>query len=186
MNKKVLFTALLAVATMFGVSAQKFKPAPSFLKGQSEINIVFDFSNVKYGKETQAEQYKNKDKAWIDEWEGRRRENFVEIFTGSLNDELKKLNVAAGTFPNAEYTIIVEVVNCYFGFYAGIVNQPAYLEATLKVVKTGTLDVLSQITLKEGQNPYTVAATPVDFDRLSLAVVEVGEEAGEKLVKALK
>jgi hypothetical protein len=186
MNKKVLFTLLLAVATIISVSAQKFKPAPSFLKGQSEINIVFDFSNVKYGKETQAEQYKSKDKEWIAEWEGKRRENFIEVFTGTFNDELKKKDVSAGEFPEAEYTIIVEVLNCYFGFFAGIVNQPAYMEATLKVVKTGTTEVLSQITLKESQNPYTVAATPVDFDRLSLAVGEVGEEAGEKLVKALK
>jgi hypothetical protein len=185
-TKKVLLASLLAAATVFGVSAQKFKPAPSFLKGQSEINITFDFSNVKYGRETQAEQYKGKDQEWIAEWEGKRRDNFIEVFTGTLNDELKKINVAAGEFPNAEYTIIVKVVDCFFGFYAGVVNRPAYLESTLQVVKTGKTEILSQITLKESQNPYTVVGTPVDFDRLSLAVVEVGEEAGEKLVKALK
>lgn len=186
MKKKVLLMTLFAVATTLVVSAQKFKPAPSFLKGQSEINVVFDFSNVKYGKETQAEQYKSKDKKWITEWEGGRRNNFIEIFTGTVNDELKKLSIIVGKYPKAEYTIIVEVLNCYFGFYAGIVNQPAYMQATLKIVKTGTTEVLSQITLKESQNPYTVVGTPVDFDRLSLAVVEVGEEAGEKLVKVLK
>jgi hypothetical protein len=186
MKKKLLFAVLLSIATMLSVSAQKFKPAPDFLKGQREINVTFDFSNVKYGKETQAEQYKSKDKAWIAEWEGKRRDNFIEVFTGTLNDELKKINVTAGKLPKAEYTIIVEVVNCYFGFYAGVMNQPAYVIANLKIVKTGKTEVLSKITLKEAQNPYTVVGTPVDFDRLSLAVVEVGEEAGEKLVKILK
>jgi hypothetical protein len=186
MNKKVLFTVLLSVVTIFSASAQKFKPVPSFLKGQPEINIVFDFSNIKYGKETQAEQYKSKGKEWVAQWEGQRRNNFIEVFTGTLNDELKKVNVTTGEFPNAEYTIIVEVLNCYFGFYAGVMAQPASMEARLKIVKTGTKEILSQITLNESQNPITVAVTPVDFDRLSLAVGEVGEEAGEKLVKILK
>lgn len=186
MNKKVLFAVLLSVATVFSVSAQKFKPAPAFLKGENKINIVFDYSKVEFDGDSQSEYYKEKGQSWIEEWEGKRRENNASAFLKSFNDELKQINMNAGDYPEAQYSIIVDVVDCDFGAYAGPFSVAAKLECTLRVVKTGTTETLSSITLEESQNPYTVAGTPIDFDRMYLAFVEVGEEAGEKFTKVVK
>jgi hypothetical protein len=186
MKKKLLFAVLLSVATMLSVSAQKFKPAPDFLKGQSEINLVFDFSNTTFDGDSQKEQYKDKGKSWVEEWEGKRRTEFISSFIGSANDELKKLDVYVGEYPKVAYTLIVDVVDCDFGAYAGPMSVPAKLKCTIRVVKTGSTETLATITIKKAQNPYSAVATPIDFDRMYLAFGEMGEEVGEILVKRLK
>ncbi|MDR1762278.1 MAG: hypothetical protein LBR55_07495 [Bacteroidales bacterium] len=186
MTKKVILAALLAVATVCGASAQKFKPAPDFLKGQTEINVVFDYSKVTFDGDSQAEYYKEKGTAWVSEWEGKRRDNNVTSFSTSFNEELQQIGMSAGEYSSAAYTIIVDVVDCDFGAYAGPFSVPASLECTLRIVKTGSTETLASMNLEESQNPNTVIATPVDFDRIFLAFTEVGEEAGEVLVKALK
>ena len=186
MYKKLLLAALILATTVWSVSAQKFKPSPSFLKGQEEINVIFNYSKVIFDKDSQAKYYKGKSKSWIEEWEGKRREANASSFLKGLNDELRKINVHTGDYPEAQYTIIVNVLNCDFGAYAGPFSVPAKLECNIQIVKTGTTEVLSAITLKESQNPYTVIGTPVDFDRMFLAFGEVGEEFGDKLYKKLK
>lgn len=186
MNKKLLFAALLSIATIFGVSAQKFKPAPNFLNGQAKINLVFDFSQTTFDGDSQKEQYKDKGKSWVTQWEGKRRTDFISSFTESINEELKKIDVSVGEYPEAEYTLVVDVVDCDFGAYSGPFSVPAKVKCTVRVVKTGTTATLASATFKESQNPYTVVGTPVDFDRMVLAFSEMGEEVGEKLVKVLK
>ena len=186
MSKKVVFTALLSVMMVLSVSAQKFKPSPDFLKGEKQINLVFDYNQVKFDGDSQEKYYKEKDQLWIEEWEGKRRDGNASSFRGSINDELRKLDVNAGIYPEAQYTIIVDVVDCDFGAFSGPFSVPAKLTCTVKIVKTGTTEILTSITVKESQNPYTLAGTPIDFDRMYLAFGEVGEEIGEILVKVLK
>jgi hypothetical protein len=186
MNRKILFSTLLTIATVFSVSAQRFKPVPDFLKGQNEVNVIFDYSKTAFDGDSQEEYYKDKSKEWIEEWEGNRREANENNLLENINDELKKINIKCGDYPDAQYTIIIDVVDCDFGAYAGPFSVAAKMKCTLKIVKTGTSDILSTITVKESQNHFTVIGTPVDFDRMYLAFGEVGEELGEKLVKVLK
>jgi hypothetical protein len=82
--------------------------------------------------------------------------------------------------------MIVDVLDCDFGAYAGPMSVPAKLKCTIRIVKTGTTEDLASITLKESQNPYSAVRTPVDFDRMGLAFGEVGEEVGEIIAKVLK
>jgi hypothetical protein len=187
MKKLILSIAIISLA-ISGANAQKFKPAPGFLKGQSEINVIFDYSRTEFDGDSQKEHYKDKGESWVEEWEGKRRENNFNSFISSSNDELKKVGVKVGEFSEAEYTFIVEVLDCDFGaFSAGFLPAvPAKVKATIKVVKTGTTEVIASITLKESQNSYTTVGTSVDFDRIYLAFGELGEELGEKLVKVLK
>jgi len=183
MLKRRLLVVLLSVA-MVSASAGKFKPSPIFLKGEKQINVVFDYSQVKYDGDSQQKQYKDKGKKWVEEWEGKRRDNNAEIFTSKMNGELK--NVSVGEYPNAKYTMIVVVVDCDFGAYAGPMSVPAKLKGTIKIVKTGTKEVLASIDMKVKQNSFTVIGTPVDFDRMYLAFDQLGQETGKKLAKVLK
>ena len=182
MSKKRLFVVLLSVATMYGASAQKFKPSPTFLKGATEINVVFDYSQVMYKKDSQSKYYKEKGKKWVEEWEGKRRENNASTFIKDVNEELKG-KATVDVYPEAEYTLIVKVINCYFGVYP---MAPAKLECTVTVVKTGTKTPLASTNITVAQNSYTLVGTPVDFDRMYMAFGDMGEKIGEKLYKILK
>jgi hypothetical protein len=186
MKTKILLATLLTVATVFGASAQKFKPAPKFLKGEKQINLLVDYSNVKFDGDSKEKQYKDKDQSWIKEWEGKRRKANEDSFIKDFNAEVEKINLSVGAYPKAQYTIIVDVLDCDFGSFAGPFSVPAKLKCTLKIVKTGTTEVLSSITLKESQNSFAVVGTPVDFDRMFMAFGEMGEEVGKKLYKILK
>lgn len=187
MKKVILSIAIISLA-INGANAQKFKPVPGFLKGQSEVNVIFDYSRTEFDGDSQKKYYKYKGESWVEEWEGKRRENNSKSFIQNINDELKKVGVNVGEFSEAEYTLIVEVLDCDFGaFSAGLLPAvPAKVKATIKIVKTGTTEVISSITLKESQNKYSTIGTPVDFDRMFLAFGELGEKLGEKLVKVLK
>jgi len=185
MFKKILFATLLTVATVLTGSAQKFKPSPDFLKGEKQINLIFDYSQVKYKNDSQKELYKNKGRKWVEEWEGARRDYNANSFISNINGELKRININAGEYIEAQYTLIVEVLDCDFSTYAGPATIPAKLKCNVKIVKTSTIEPLTSISLKVAQNPNSVTGTPVDFDRMYLAFGEMGEEVGKKLVKVL-
>jgi hypothetical protein len=185
MSKNIFFTVLLSITMVLSVSAQKFKPVPVFLKGEAQINLVFDYSQVKFDGDSQEEQYKDKGQKWVEEWEGKRRDYNTNAFISSINDELKKLGINTDEHIEAQYTMIVDVLDCDFGAYAGPLSVPAKLKCTVKIVKTGTKEVLTSITLKIEQIHYTTAGTPIDFDRMYLAFGEMGKEVGKKLIRAL-
>ena len=185
--KKVFLAIFLVAATAFSVSAQKFKPAPDFLKGEKKGNLVIDYSNVKFDGDSQKEQYKDKGKNWVEQWEGKRREANESSFIKDFNKELASIDLEIGSYPEAQYTLIVDVLDCDFGAFAGPMSVPAKIKANIRIVKTGSTETLSlAATFKESQNPYSAAATPVDFDRMFLAFGELAEEVGEKLAKLLK
>ena len=185
--KKVFLAILLVAATVFNVSAQKFKPTPDFLKGEKQINVVFDYSNVVFDGDSQSKYYKKKSKSWIEDWEGKRRETNESSFLNSFSEEMGNVGFETGDYPDAQYTIIIDVLDCDFGAFAGPMSVPAKIKANIRIVKTGSTETLSlAATFKESQNPYTVIGTPVDFDRMHLAFGELGEEVGEVLVKVLK
>jgi hypothetical protein len=185
MNKKLLFLTLLSIATI-AVSAQKFKPAPSFLKGQTEVNVVFDFSKTTFDGDAQKAQYKAKGKAWVAEWEGKRRADIIAEFAKSANEALQQSGLSLGEYAEAEYTIIVKVDDCDFGAYSGPFSVPAKLKCTVSIVKTGLKNTLATVALKAVQNRYAVLGTPVDFDRMFMAFTAMGQSVGEKLVKVVK
>ena len=183
MKLKTLFLVLLSLAT-FSVSAQKFKPSPKFIKGETQVNIVFDYSHIKYNGATQEKYYKTQSTSWVKEWEGQRRENNTQVFISSLNKCSKTIDF--DKYPKAEYTIIVDVLDCYFGTFAGPMSKSASLYCTIKIVKTGTTDVLASTTVKGYQNAFTTLGTHEDFDRMYLAFSETGKALGMMLARELR
>lgn len=185
MKKLVSLFVCLFVFAGF-TNAQKFKPAPDFLNGQTEVNVIFDYSKVVYDGDSQAKYYKGKSKSWIEEWEGKRRDANWASFCKDLNAEIEKSSTTVGDHSDAQYTILVDVVDCDFGAYAGPMSVPAKLTCTVRIVKTGTKQNLTSVTLKVKQNSFTTIGTPVDFDRMYLAFGEMGEKVGKMLSKLLK
>jgi len=184
--KKVLLAMLLTVTTVSGALAQKFDTSPSFLKGEKQVNLVFDYSQVKFGGVSKDTYYKSKDESWIKEWEGKRKESNESTFTDYFNKGLQPANIDAGAYPKAQYTIIINVLDCDFGKFAGPMSKLAKVKCTMQIVKTGSTNALSSITTQRTQNAFGAVGTAVDFDRIYLAFSKTGEDLGINLAKALK
>lgn len=192
MNKKILFAILFATATMFSVSAQKFKPSPQFLKGEKQINVIFDFDGVtidkrqteeNFVKERMADQKTKEDaEEWKAKWYGEGRDGFKQIFIKYCNDELT--NVVIGNYPNAEYTINVKIIDIDPGSFAGPFSNPAKLRAKFDIVKTNNNSSLAFIELKDIYNPAILS--PLVMLRIEGGFGELGKELAKKINKELK
>ena len=193
MKKSIFFATFIMLA--FGASAQKFqKGSIDFLKSQSEVCIVFDFTGVTmdgdteatYIKERMADEKTPEDAAnWKSEWEGTHRTQFTGTFISYCNDELNNLTVGKG-YTSAAYTIIVKIVDIDPGNFAGPFSNPSKLRASFQVVKTGeTNNVLASLYLKNIYNPAS-AYQPVEYLRIDMGFGELGKELAKQLNKALK
>ena len=194
MSKKLLFVALLAVATVFSVSAQKFKKGSiDFLKTQNEVNMVFNFEGVtidgdpeeKHVKERMADEKTSEEaEEWKGKWYGEWRESYKKNLTKYCNDELKGLTV--GTYPDAQYTVMVKIIDIDPGNYAGPFSNPSKLRASFKVIKTGEEnDVLALLEVKNSYNPIS-AMQPVEYLRIEMGFGELGKEFAKQINKAIK
>lgn len=151
--KKVLVLAVLFISTM--MTAQKMKVVKGdygFLKGQTALNIEFDYSNLKLMKENKTEaQYiddrvkdlndKNKGVGdiWKKKWLGSREAiwnpKFLELVNVVLVKKKKDLTFQEG-LTTAKYTLIVDVAWIFPGWDAMVMKQPAKVSTNLKFVET--------------------------------------------------
>jgi len=195
MNKKVLFATLFSILTVLGVSAQKFqKGALDFLKGQSNVYLVFDFTGLtidgdsesSYIKERMADEKTPEDAAkWKEEWEGSHRTLFENTFSQYCNDELNNLMVGK-SYTDATYAILVKIIDIDPGNFAGPFSNPSKLRASFSVVKTSEKDnVLASLDLKKIRNPFS-AMQPVEYLRIEAGFGELGKELAKQINKVLK
>lgn len=151
--KKVLVLAVLFISTM--MTAQKMEVVKGdygFLKGQTALNIEFDYSNLKLMKENKTEaQYiedrvkdlndKNKGVGdiWKKKWLGSREAiwnpKFLELVNVVLVKKKKDLTFQEG-LTTAKYTLIVDVAWIFPGWDAMVMKQPAKVSTNLKFVET--------------------------------------------------
>jgi len=154
---KKYFTFLLAVACT-SVYSQKIKVEQGgfdFIAGQKEINVEFDYSNMKLMKENFTnDEYvtkrsgdlekkaRGKGKTWEKTWNSSRELIWNPKFLELMNKyvEEKEGIYFAEDLPDAKYTLIVETVWLYPGWDAGIMKQPAKVTTNLKFVETANKD----------------------------------------------
>ncbi len=151
--KKQNFT-LGAIMLLFGlfpgniqtINAQKIISGDlNFLKKQTSINVVFDYTNFKIEKETEAEFLtrevadKNKKEAgsgdkFKESWIKDRDEKFVEAFKKILGERVN-INV---NDPNAKYTLIVCNINLTNKGWGNKISggRPATMTNDFKFVET--------------------------------------------------
>jgi len=191
MNKKVLLVALLAVATMLSASAQKVSGNLSPLKGQTEINVVLDFSGTMVStgsvmgkpiKETEekfvADAIKDKSDAekeqWLTEWNVKLRDGAYAILVKDMGNVLTKKGISVGSYPNAEYTIIVKVTLIETGHFVGISVRASAITADVSFVKTGETSPFATIAYNRISNgasayvAYLIARVEMSFGMLGI------------------
>jgi hypothetical protein len=130
------------------------------LKGQTTVNLKYDYSNMAVGKYKSADEYladgiadRNKKKPgsgdeWAAKWKADRTEQFQPAFERELNDELKGYGlVAKENATDATYTLIISTTFLEPGFQSGMgVSKAATINLVVDLVETAAMDkVLAKI-----------------------------------------
>lgn len=150
---KKIVTLVLLMATSL-IMAQKTKIESGdfkFLAGVKEVNVEFDYSNLKLLKENLTEEEYVTNRAaelnekkgvgdiWKKKWQGSKEmiwnPKFLELINVVSSKEKTNISFQEG-LSTAKYTLIVEVVWIYPGWDAAVMKQPAKVSTNLKIVET--------------------------------------------------
>lgn len=164
--KKITLIALLMVSAVS--MAQKMKVVKGdykFLKDQKELNVEFNYENLKLLKDNVTEeQYvtertaelnkksKGNGDVWKKKWNTSREAiwnpKFLELLNKTYGNE-KDVTIQED-LKSAKYTLIVDVVWIYPGWDAAIMKQHAKVSLNYKFVETANKsNVLLEITSEE-------------------------------------
>jgi hypothetical protein len=202
--KKVTFLLLAGLILFVGgdLSAQKLKSGSfTALKGQTVINLQYDYSGMAVGKFDKEQDYINKRVAdmnkkeagtgdkWAQAWVADRDSRFHPMFEKNLNLKLDAVGaVGKQNATDAKYTLIIRTLFTEPGYNIGISRQNAYINMMVDLIETanpGT--VLGSVELKNVQSVYMGG---YDFDtgsRIQSCYDRAGDWLGNFLLKnALK
>ncbi|MPS74276.1 MAG: hypothetical protein E2590_14170 [Chryseobacterium sp.] len=199
--KKLLLAGLITISSF--AMAQKMKTEKgdlSFLKGQSVVNVVFDYSDLKLMKENMTEtQYVEKHSAelnakvdgngesWKKQW-STSKENiwnpkFLSIANTVLTKEKNPLRLKEGV--DAPYTLQVKVKWIYPGWDAGIMKQPAKVSTQLIFIDSQTKNVVCEISSQEAPGDQWGNNFSNEY-RVGEGFAKTGKSLSQKIVKEVK
>lgn len=144
----LLFVAGIGLSSM----AQKIRTESgdlSFLKGQTELNIQYDFSDFQVGGFSSEGEYKNKKikeynekeagrgDTWEKSWERDKKERFPNKFEELFDKGLTgKMHIAQNN-EKATYTLIVKTTFIEPGFNVGVMRRSAAVAFEYIFVESG-------------------------------------------------
>jgi hypothetical protein len=150
--KKILMLTLLVTSSLTMAQKTKIESGDfKFLAGVNEVNVEFDYSNLKLMKEnlteeqyvanrtTELNEKKGVGDIWKKKWQGSKEMIWNPKFLELINvvSSKEKTNISfQENLSSAKYTLIVEVVWIYPGWDAGVMKQPAKVTTNLKIVET--------------------------------------------------
>lgn len=136
------------------------------LKGQSELNVEFDFSALKVGTgkkakteadyvaEKVAEHNKKeagKGDKWLEGWKNARDKHYKPKFFELLNDGLKKNGITAGEGKSgAKYTLLVKTTRIEPGYNIGVSKMPASADMVYELKEGGNVVAVIEILNSPG------------------------------------
>jgi hypothetical protein len=181
--KTIKLFAMAALVAVAGNSfAQKIKITSgtfSELKGQTEVNVVWDYSQaqVRGGSPfanwkalPEAEwlkkivDAKNEKEAgtgddWNKKWEAAKPGAFEPSFEIKMAELWEGASVKRG-LTNAKYTIRVKVTYMDPGYSVGVGASDAWLSGIIEVVETGTENVSSSLTMDQIKGASAASGVP--------------------------
>jgi len=203
MKTKFILLAMTILA-FTGVQAQKMKVESGnfdFLKGQTELNVVFNYDNATFYKDKMSEaEYiekrtkeigedkgKKEAETWQKDWEASKAGSFQDKFLSSFhkNMEKKKIKLTKGT--DAKYTLVVETVWIYPGWFAGVMKQPAKVSTKLKFVETANpSNVLLTINSENAPGDIAFVGVANNNDRMAEGYAKTGKSLASFIEKKAK
>lgn len=198
MKKTILLITTVICFSLIGNTQTAKKGDYSFLKGQKELNIEFDYTNMKVGKYATEEAYikekvaeHNKKEAgkgekWKESWEGSREKRYQPKYMELINKSLEGVGMVAKENSVAKYTLIVKSIFTEPGFNVGVVKQPAYVDFEMIFIETDTKKEVGRYILYKIPGSQAMG---YDFDagsRIAECYAKAGKMMGSYIAKALK
>ena len=196
-------TVKLITICMFALATVAYSQKPKvisgnvkILKGEKEINLQYDYSNMKVGGLDEADYLDQKaadrekkkpgsGEKFKQEWVNNRATRFEPKFEELLNKNLGDADVKAGKdMKAAKYTLILKTTYTEPGYNIGISRKPAFLNYEIQIVETeNSGNVVCKFTLTNvpGQD-----AMGNDYDtggRLAEGYAKCGKVIGKYLTE---
>jgi hypothetical protein len=202
MHMKKIGTILLLVGFMLpGIAifaqCKKVSGDVSALKGQTVINLKYDYSKMAVGKYKTETEYMthrvndmNKKKEgdgdrWAIAYKADRTEKFQPSFEKSLNASLAKYKVTCkADAADAKYTLVVRTTFMEPGYNVGVTRQNAYIKVEVDLVETANPAVVIASLLMKKEDSINMMG--YDFDtgsRVQSAYDRAGGHLGSFLAK---
>ena len=199
----ILFTGIFVFSGLIVFGQKLTSGDVKVLKGQSIINLQFDYSKVAIGKFKSEDDYiangvaeRNRKKAgsgdeWAEKWRSDRKNRFQPKFEDEFNDAVRAYNVKGKEDAiEAKYTLICSTTFVEPGFNAtmaiSFAKKPAFIDMTVSLVETskpGT--ILATIELKRVESK---SMGGYDFDtggRIESCYERAGDYLGTFLKKSV-
>jgi murein L,D-transpeptidase YcbB/YkuD len=204
--KNIVSLFILTLFAFFSASAQKpvlKSGSLSALKGQKEINLVYEYEGMKVGTGKKAkkesdyvnakvEEYNKKEPGrgdkWKEAWTNTDRSNrYQPKFEELLNKGLEKQGVkAAQNLSTAKYTLKVVTTRVEPGWNIGVTKYPAYLDVMVYLMETGGTKELAVIEILNSPGSQAMG---FDYDtgtRVAEGYAKAGKSLAAFLAKNLK
>lgn len=196
--KKILVLSLLfsIVANGFAQKVKILDGSIDALKGQTKMNVVFDYSNMGVGSYSKEEDYVTKKVKeynekepgrgddWAKKWEGDRKNRFEPSFMELFN---KKSPVIIGNFADAKYTMKVRTTFTEPGYNIYVTRKNASINTEVTIYETASPD--KAICTIQGLNFPGRTFGGNDYDsgtRLSEAYAKAGKDLAAFIIKNLE
>src|SRR6056297_1770596 len=202
---KIIKTVLAALIVLGAVNtqAQKIKVIKGdlgFLKGESVVNLEYDYSDMSVGKFEEEAEYIAKKKAeynekepgrgdqWEESWVEDRSTRFQPMFEELLNKYTGKKGVAFNQHEyDAKYTLELHTTFTEPGFNIYITRKNAEINAIITFYETANADnILCKIDMRRcpgksmGMDDYDTGG------RIKEAYAKCGKELGKLIAKKAK
>jgi len=203
--KKISIALLMSILLLFSVNifaqAKLISGDLKVLKGQTEVILSYDYSNMGVGKYKNADEYAaakvadmNKKKEgsgdeWLEKWKSDRTVRFEPAFRKNFNGEVDSYNLTGkDDSPNAKYTFIVHTTFMEPGFNAsmvvGFAKKPAYIDVTIDLVETANpATVIGTVGIKKIESANMGGYDWDTGGRVESCYERAGEYLGKFLIK---
>ncbi len=201
--KKLLLSIALVACVVTEAKSQKIllvSGDPTVLKGQTEVNLVYDYSALEVGKFPSEQSYKDKKVAeynkkeagrgdkWVESWERDKTVRYPEKFEELINKGLSGNGIHfAQNNEAAKYTLIVKTKFIEPGYNVGISSMPAAANFEYMIVeKDKPTNFLAHFSHKGVPGAQ---AFGMDFDtgtRISESYAKGGKMLAAFIAKKLK
>ncbi len=193
----ILILVGLLIATGGSLFGQKLKSGSfSALKGQSEINLQYDYSNMAVGKFKKEADYiakRSKDinkkddgagDTWAKAWINDRSDRFQPTFEKNFNSKTGKCEITGKEGVEVKFTLIVKTLFTEPGMNVGVMRKNAYINMVVELVETANQETI--IGKAELKNIQSVNMGGYDFDtgtRIQSCYDRAGDKFGSFVCK---
>lgn len=199
--KKLVLSVLFVSSMMTAQRMDVVKGNFDFLKGQKEINVQFDYSELTLMKEKKSEaayiedrtndlneKNKNVGDIWAKKWKASRELSWNPKFLELVNVVLSKKDVDVSFqegLTAVPYTLIVKSVWIYPGWDVMMMKQPAKVTTLLTFVETANpSNVLVEITSDEAPGDQW-GSNFSNETRIGEGYAKTGKSLAQRLLKSV-